>query len=123
MRIVTPLLAWLLLLGASGCVTANGTSTKADAGDAGGACDHKSNCQSCLSCALANPCAALYNTCLQDANCQAVDQCIGICGGDLQCQQQCFDGNPSGVAPYNAVRNCLYCDECPSDCAGQYSCT
>jgi hypothetical protein len=111
----------LLLVGLSACMT-TGQNSSSDAGDAGGQCDQKNDCQACRTCAAAEPCSVLISTCLNDASCQAIDQCVTICGGDLVCQQQCFDGNPAGVAPYNAANDCIYCDECASDCAGSHAC-
>jgi len=103
-------------------MTVSPTHSTSDAGDAGGQCDNKDDCQSCLSCAAGEPCSELISACVNDANCQSVDQCVTICGADLDCREQCYLGNPAGVAPYKAANDCLYCDECPSDCSGAYSC-
>ena len=35
--------------------------------------------------------------------CQAIDQCVALCGGATDCEQQCYAGNPDGLAAYNAV--------------------
>ena len=76
------------------------------AGGAGGApaCDGKNDCGACSACV-------------------AIDQCVSqLCGTDLMCKQQCVDQNPNGIAAYDAATRCLYCNQCPSDCAGYRKC-
>lgn len=108
-------------LGLSGCYT--GRADDGSAGDAGtGVCDNKQDCSSCLSCARSGPCAQLLHDCVTDAACAAVDQCVAVCGADLECRDQCFINNPAGVAPYRAAETCLYCTECRNDCAGYLAC-
>jgi len=112
----------LLVVGVSACFTADPTQSKADAGDAGGQCDNKDDCQSCLNCALTEPCAALYSACLNDTDCTFVDSCVGGCV-DPACQQSCYATNPAGAAQYRGVKECMYCEQCVNDCSGAYTCS
>ena len=95
-----------------------------DSGSDAGAsvCDGKESCDDCRTCANNNPCAGRASSCLQSAACVAIDQCIPICGADLSCQNDCYSNNPGGVALYSAWRDCLYCEQCPDDCAGYETC-
>lgn len=99
-----------------------------DAGTAGGgggsatACEGKSSCAECVACAQSGPCAQLVTACENDATCVGLDQCMQICGADQECQQGCFDMNPTGVQSWTAVVSCYYCTECPNDCKGYKSC-
>ena len=114
-----------LVLGLSLCACwSNGSQSKSDAGvDGSSSCDEKDDCSSCLQCAQAQPCAALLSACQTDAACEAINECMGICGADQECQQGCYLNNPNGAAPYSAVLDCVYCDACPADCSGYRSCS
>jgi hypothetical protein len=105
----------------SGCYTPGSGS---GSGGSGGSsvCDNTDDCNNCRSCALSGECAQLYSDCRTSAACAGLDDCLGICGADLGCQQQCYTGNPNGVSLYNATADCLYCTACRSDCAGFRSC-
>lgn len=85
-------------------------------------CDAKGDCASCIQCAAQVQCAAQIQACNNNSECQGLDQCIAVCGSDLACRQQCYDGNPGGVSTYAAASSCLYCQQCPSDCAGYVVC-
>lgn len=116
MRLICALMLALL----AGCFMAPDSSDEGTGGAS--ACDGKASCDECLSCANAAPCAQLVSSCLNDAACAGVDQCMVICGADTSCQQQCLVNNPSGAAAYNAAQDCRYCDQCPGDCAGYRDC-
>lgn len=120
MRVIVMILAAAGLT--AGCVVPleNQTSSGSD----GGAklCDGRNDCNSCASCALNGPCASLFNQCMADADCTGVDQCVGLCGTDAACKDQCYANNPAGAGLYGEVTGCLYCDQCPSDCPGVQSC-
>jgi hypothetical protein len=45
-----------------------------------------------------------------------------VCGADQECQQSCYDSNPTGVQAWTAVVSCFYCTECPTDCKGYQTC-
>jgi len=116
----------LALLGAALCASACSLVPADDSAttDAGAAvCDHKGDCNSCVACANQNPCAAAANRCQQNAACVAVDQCKALCGADTACANDCALNNPAGVADYNGWSSCLFCQQCPSDCAGYQSCS
>ena len=98
-----------------------------DGGTGGGggapACDGKNDCTACSACASQMLCAVELNACHNDSACVAIDECVSqLCGTDLMCKQQCVDQNPGGLAAYDAATRCLYCDQCPSDCAGYRKC-
>jgi hypothetical protein len=114
----------LALLTLVGCMMKPTSSDDGSGGaGAGAACDGKDSCKECLSCASQRPCAQLISSCLNSATCAGVDQCMAICGSDTPCQQQCLINNPSGAAAYNAVRGCLYCEQCPNDCSANFDCS
>jgi hypothetical protein len=95
------------------------------AGGAGGApaCDGKNDCGACSACASQMLCALELDACNKNSACVAIDQCVSqLCGTDLMCKQQCVDQNPNGIAAYDAATRCLYCNQCPSDCAGYRKC-
>jgi hypothetical protein len=105
---------------ASGCTMANqddGTS-----GDAGNTCDGKNDCGACSECASQVLCAELLSTCVNNAACNGLDVCVTNCGADLDCKQDCVAANPNGAADYEAATRCVYCQECPVDCAGYRVC-
>lgn len=113
-----PLFACALTLLLSACFPPGQNEPAAAGAGAGGApvCDDRDACSVCASCALNGPCSFVFNTCQQDPSCVGIDECIGLCGSDLTCKQQCYDANPAGVNNYEAVTICLYCHECPHDC-------
>jgi len=99
-----------------------GGSGSADGGGGAAVCDGKDSCNECTLCANQNPCASAMNACQQNSACTGLDQCIAICGSDVSCKNDCYNNNPGGLPLYNAWASCLYCDECPSDCAGYMTC-
>lgn len=111
--------------GSSGAST-GATSTSGSGGAGGSAaahpCDEKNNCDTCKSCSLNVQCAALYTACGQSSACIGIDQCFLGCGPDAGCQDQCYLLGPDGEATYRALRACIFCDACPSDCAGYAVC-
>ncbi len=116
LRPVLPLIAVLLL---AACWQTGGDSDQ-DGGVS--VCDGKQNCNECLACANANPCAKRASNCTGSAACVAIDECLVICGAAISCQNDCYINNPGGVALYAAWRDCLYCEQCPDDCAGFETC-
>lgn len=86
-------------------------------------CDKAGDCNECGQCAAGSEtCAALLNACQQNPSCISIDECVTICGADLECRDQCFLFNPEGVQSWDAASRCLYCDVCASDCAGVRPC-
>lgn len=114
----------------SGASAAGGDSTSTASTGTSGAggsvaehpCDAKKNCDACHTCALEVQCATLATECSQSSGCVGIDQCFTICGSDAECKGQCYLQNPDGEALYRALLSCIFCDACPSDCAGYTIC-
>jgi hypothetical protein len=46
--------------------------------------------------------------------------CVNNCSGPPgPCFQTCSQGNPQGAQQYLVAAQCILCDACASDCAGQ----
>jgi hypothetical protein len=96
----------------------------AGGGGAGGgyvsACDNTGNCGDstvgCTACALAGSCAAVSDSCMNDPSCLDFMACVGVCV-DQTCADACAAAHPSGAASYDALIQCVYCQECPLDCS------
>jgi hypothetical protein len=119
------MLRWLVLpvfLVLAVACSNSGNDGSADGGGGASVCDGKASCNECTACANQILCAGQMNQCQQSSACTGLDQCVAICGADVSCKNDCFTNNPSGVSLYNAWRTCLYCDQCPSDCAGYMTC-
>lgn len=122
------LIFFLLLGSTAGCDMLQPdetTDSSADAGDAASptTCDTTGQgCASCAQCAGQSACAQVLSACTNDASCVGLDQCLALCGADLECKQQCELGNPVGVTAYDAMTRCLYCEQCPTTCAGYRPC-
>ncbi len=107
--------------------TGTGDTSTSGAGGAGGSpashpCDEKKDCGACQTCSLNVQCATLYSACSQNSQCVGIDQCFLGCGNDAECKEQCYLIGPDGEATYRALRACIFCDACPSDCAGYMVC-
>lgn len=110
----------------SGTTDAAGAGTTGAGGSGGAAahpCDGKKDCEVCKSCAVHVQCSELATACSQASGCVGIDQCFLNCGSDAECKDQCFLQNPDGEAMYRALQACVYCQACPSDCAGYTTCT
>lgn len=107
---------------AAGGDTTGSTSTSGSTGAGGSVnatpCDKKNDCSACQSCSLNVQCALQAQACQQNSSCLGIDQCFLGCGSDSGCQSQCYALGPDGEATYRALRACIFCDACPSDCAG-----
>ena len=100
--------------GTTGTTTTTGTGACVDM--AGGACfDEDPATDDCGSCALAGPCAALFTTCTMNAECVALDGCLGACA-DQACADQCYVDHAAGEGDYTALLTCVICDTCPTEC-------
>jgi hypothetical protein len=80
-------------------------------------------CGDCATCATQGPCAEIIAACKSDAGCNALDECLGLCGGDAELCEQCYYTSPEGIDMHNQALACVYCDNCPNDCAGTVTCT
>ncbi|MRG95945.1 hypothetical protein GF068_29090 [Polyangium spumosum] len=88
-------------------------------------CDNQNNCQSCFDCSMAmgGICEDDLQICLNNPECTMLSACINMCpAGDVQCQVQCEQTHPFGVADYNAIIICGVCQECPNDCNNGMAC-
>ena len=90
-------------------------------GGGGGMCDGTGDCQFCLDCSLQGPCVNEFNACVNEPACVDVDACIQNCF-DQACIDACVQQSPVGGPLYAALVDCVFCDACAFDCAGQASC-
>lgn len=85
------------------------------------ACDGSGDCGDsmfgCIGCALSRGCADEYDACATDADCVAYAECTAACP-DPACVDQCAVDHPGGAMLYDALAQCVYCDECYVDCDG-----
>jgi hypothetical protein len=76
------------------------------------------NCDTCINSLCAGTaCDTEIQTCDGVTQCWIYVDCVNACTTN-GCVNQCANGNPNGVAPGQAVMNCLACDPatCSSDC-------
>jgi hypothetical protein len=113
--------------GSTGTTSTGADTSSTSTTGAGGStvthpCDDKNDCGACQGCSVNVQCAKLYAACAQSSSCQGIDQCFAGCGNDAACQEQCYLLGPDGETTYRALRSCIFCDACPSDCAGYMIC-
>lgn len=82
----------------------------------------------CEACAIAGSCADEKLACDEEPTdaCNMLDACIRPCPPDdpltigvderLPCTQACDAVHPTGIVPLAALRQCVYCVECPLSC-------
>jgi Stigma-specific protein, Stig1 len=70
----------------------------------------------CVSCALTDGCSDELTRCTGDMSCINYVGCVRSCKTPA-CEDGCATTFPAGVPLYDAVLTCLYCTECPVDCA------
>lgn len=101
------------------CVAADPGGQGGGGGGTSSACDNSGSCgdaaSGCTGCALAGNCAAASDSCLNSADCLGFLDCVGACL-DQACYDGCASAHPSGAAAYDALLQCIYCQECPVDC-------
>lgn len=98
-------------------------SNNCDAGSCGpvvgSLCDNSGACgdqgTGCTACALAGNCQAANDACLNGQDCLDFLGCVGACS-DQTCYDACVVANPVGAGLYDAILQCVYCQECPVDC-------
>jgi len=116
-------LAAIFLAALPGCLVVDSNKDDAaDAGDEHPPCDEKGDCAACVSCATSSLCAAQLDACQKSSACVGLDQCLPLCGADVDCKQQCVANNSDGAALFEAADRCLRCEQCPKDCAGSRPC-
>jgi hypothetical protein len=103
-----------------GCVQVGANN---DDGSGGASvCDQQESCASCSSCAQQSFCRPALDACQQDSACTAIDQCVPLCNGIVQCENDCYQNNQAGLPKFNALGTCLFCDACPTNCVGLAVC-
>jgi hypothetical protein len=70
-------------------------------------------CNECLT----DSCCLEIGQCEGDPACAALSDCVGACGGDAACVNQCVNAHPTGLDKLKAVLSCD-ASHCASDCAG-----
>jgi len=113
--------------GSSGAGGSGGSGGAGGSGGTGLACDdgtvadaNSPECNACVACATAGPCAADIEACDNSPACVGFGDCLNDCSdaADIDaCIQSCVDTTPSeGVDLYLAGQNCPFCEECPNNC-------
>lgn len=86
------------------------------------ACDQQGLCgdtdSGCSACAVTGACADELAACTGSAEWSDYSNCVASCGMMPSCITGCANQFPNGAALDDALRVCVYCDECPVDCAG-----
>ena len=86
-------------------------------------CDNQGQCgrfanSGCTACALNDLCINQALQCQSTTACNDILTCATSCAeSDLQCRQQCEALNPDGLNDFHAFLQCVYCQECRSDCS------
>lgn len=97
----------------AGGTGAGGTGAGGTGG--GSTCDQSGDCMTCANCSLSGMCAGTANTCMADAECSDLLDCLSACYDDV-CANECFNRFPNGTTLYMAMTECAFCDACPVDC-------
>jgi hypothetical protein len=107
-------------MGSTTTTTTNTTSTSTTTTTTGPTtCDMSGDCGACADCSIQGPCSPLFQACQANPDCNAFGDCLNNCGGQQGCFPSCAQMFPNGVQDYIAAIQCVLCDECASDCAGQ----
>ena len=122
--------------------TSGDTSADDDTGGTFLSCDASGDCWgACYGCAITGAedpantepgkegmCYEVYQACMADTTCSALNTCIGACPVDdaddtvwFSCYETCLaDNGCDGTASsdmYHAIDTCILCEACPQDCA------
>lgn len=62
-------------------------------------------------------CKTLFDACEISQPCKTYRGCYQACNWDLTCIANCGPKNLPGAMQWLATMECLYCQECPHDCA------
>ncbi|MBX3186020.1 MAG: hypothetical protein KF819_03350 [Labilithrix sp.] len=87
-------------------------SQSCNAGKCGGS---QAACESCISSASSGTCNSSRAACQADAACSNLVSCLGGCGTNTTCQNNCRTTHAAGVAKFNAFDSCL-ASVCASAC-------
>jgi hypothetical protein len=80
-----------------------------------GDCEAAPGCQECVNCAAEGLCTDELSTCALNQDCVDLVACLEPCM-DQQCFDMCGMQFPNGILDYNSYVECLFCQECPTDC-------
>jgi hypothetical protein len=106
--------------------TGSSSSSVPDSGT--GSCDYQDNeCKfgspnipgsgsKCIECAKVGTCKTLLSTCI-GMDCPLYRDCWLNCNFNQLCIANCGTGNTPGALQWRSIAQCLYCQECPHDCA------
>ncbi|MBW2458331.1 MAG: hypothetical protein JRI68_27760 [Deltaproteobacteria bacterium] len=102
----------------SSSTTSTSTSTSTSTTSSGGYCDYSGDCQVCLDCSINEPCWDAMETCFDNPQCDQFINCaFGCTGPGGNCYEQCAQQFPQGAEPGFNFLYCVFCIECPVDCA------
>lgn len=79
------------------------------------------NCDQCFNGAVntaGGECSDELDACLADQPCEGLVMCLQECTSQA-CVNDCAADHPGGVAGYNAIIDCAYCDACATACASE----
>jgi hypothetical protein len=83
------------------------------------------DCPTCLASECAKlVCEAEYTKCQANPDCVELEKCLSLCGGDLECPQECQTKFPGGAKDYSAKSTCFFCspDACKALCDTNNTC-
>jgi len=108
-------------MGGMGNTTTTNTSTTSTTSTTTGptTCDMSGDCGACAQCSMQGPCGPLFQACQANPECVAFGDCLNNCGNQQGCFPSCAQMFPNGVQDYITAIQCVVCDECEFDCAGQ----
>ena len=109
----------VILGSACGIIPPGAQGAGGGGGSSSSECDGKDDCNQCVACANDDACRSLLAACQDNSACLGLDQCLQLCSGMVQCEDDCFAGNAQGINAYVALAECVFCDTCPEDCPGQ----
>ncbi|MCA9639776.1 MAG: hypothetical protein H6718_10700 [Polyangiaceae bacterium] len=95
------------------CCAAGGTGGSGAGGSGSGGSGGGSECgftssDACLSSCIEGSCCGVGNTCANNSECVALNNCVDACAdGDSECIQGCVDAHPNGYDDISAFATCL----------------
>lgn len=100
--------------------TSTGPSTTSTSTGGPSDCDGTGECgdsfSGCVACALEGKCAIPLSDCQGSETCVGMASCMDPCGFDQACIDDCAAQFPEGALLYDALVNCVLCEQCPIDC-------
>jgi hypothetical protein len=99
--------------------SSSSTNTSTSTGPIG-ECDFSGECGFCSQCAYEGPCQPLWQICFNSQPCVEFLSCFEMCQGEPGCFLGCAQDNEAGAEVYLDALQCTVCQECKSDCDGQF---